>query len=94
MEDDLPVSLATYENNSFFSIVEVYINNQQYYNSNALHAHKSYISINFTGAISEYEGLLHCEGYDYEEFPDQIIDAPLSEPFFTSRIKSLEDPMV
>ena len=30
-----------------FSNVEVYINNQQFYNSNGLYAHKSYISHNF-----------------------------------------------
>ena len=33
------------------------------------------------GAISEYKGVLHCEGYDYEEFPDEIMEAALSEPF-------------
>ena len=36
---------------SIFSNVEVYINNQQIYNSNGLNAHKSYISNNFKGAI-------------------------------------------
>ena len=38
---------------------------------------------------SEYKGALHCEGYDYEEFPDEIMDAPLSEPFFTRGMKML-----
>ena len=70
----------------------MYINNQQIYNSNRLHAHKSYISNNFKGAISEYKGVLHCEGYDYEEFPDEIMEAPLSEPFFTRRMKMLSRP--
>ena len=54
-EDD-PVPLVTHVNNilrSIFSNVEVYINNQQIYNSNGLNAHKSYISNNFKGAISE-----------------------------------------
>ena len=37
--------------------------------------------------ISEYKGVLHCEGYDYEELPDEFIEAPLSEPFFTRRMK-------
>ena len=67
------VPLVTHVNSilhSIFSNVEVYINNQQIYNSNGLYAHKSYISNNFKGAISEYKGVLHCEGYDYEEFPD------------------------
>ena len=77
---------------SIFSNVEVYINNQQIYNSKGLYAHKSYISNNFKGAISEYKGVLHCEGYDYEEFPDEIMEAPLSEPFFTRRMKMLSRP--
>ena len=68
------------------------MNNQQIYNSNGLYAHKSYISNNFKGAISEYEGVLHCEGYGYEEFPDELMEAPLSEPFFTMRMKMLSRP--
>ena len=59
------VARVTYVNNimhSIFSNVEVYINNQQIYNSNGLYAHKSYISNNFKAAISEYKGVLHCEG--------------------------------
>ena len=58
------VARVTYVNNimhSIFSIVEVYINNQQIYNSNGLYAHKSYISNNFKAAISDYKGVLHCE---------------------------------
>ena len=50
------VARVTYVNNimhSIFSNVEVYINNQQIYNSNGLYAHKSYISNNFKAAISE-----------------------------------------
>ena len=94
-EEDDPVPLVTHVNNilhSIFSNVEVYINNQQIYNSNGLYAHKSYISNNFEGAISEYKGVLHCEGYDYEEFLDEIMEAPLSEPFFTRRMKMLSRP--
>ena len=89
------VPLVIHVNNilhSVFSNVEVYINNQQFYNSNGLHAHKSYICNNFRGAISEYKGVLHCEGYDYEEIPDEIMEAPLSEPFFTRRMKMLSRP--
>ena len=40
----------------FFFNMEVFLNNQQSYNSNELYAHKSYISNNFEGAISEYKG--------------------------------------
>ena len=66
--EEAPVPLVTHLNNilhSIFSNVDVYINNQQIYKSNRLYAHKSYISNNFKGAISEYKGVLHCEGYGY-----------------------------
>ena len=33
-----------------------------------------------------------CEGYDYEEFRDESMEAPLSEPFFTRRKKTLSRP--
>ena len=74
-DDDEEVARVTYVNNimhSTFSNVEVYINNQQNYNSNGLYAHKSYISNNFKAAITEYKGVLHCEGYDYEQDPEDI----------------------
>ena len=45
------------------------------------YAHKSYISNNFKAAISEYKGVLHCEGYDYEQDPEDIAN-PLPDPFF------------
>ena len=95
-EDEAPVPLVTHVNSilqSIFSNVEVYINNQQIYKTNGLYALKSYISNNFKGAISEYNGVLHCEGYDFEEFPDEIMEAPSSEPFFTrSRMRMLSRP--
>ena len=87
-EEEAPVPLVTHVNNilpSIFSNVEVFINNQQFYNSNGLYAHKSYIS-------NKFKGVLHCDGYDDEEFPDQIMEAPLSEPFFTRRMKMLSRP--
>ena len=90
-----PVPLVTHVNNilhSIFSNVEMYINNQQNYNSNGLYAHKSYISNNFKGTISEYKGVLHCERYDYEETPDENMEAPLSEPLFTRIMKMLSGP--
>ena len=76
---------------SIFSNVEVYINNQQVYNSNELYAHKSYISNNFKTVISEYNGALHCEGHDYEQDPENISN-PLPDPFFTERMKLLSRP--
>ena len=90
-----PVPLVTHVNNilqSIFSNVEVYINNQQIYNSNGLYAHKFYLSNNFKGTMFEYNGVLHCEGYDCEDFPDEIMEAPLSEHFFTRRRKMLSRP--
>ena len=65
---------------SIFSNVEVYINNHQIYYSNGLYALKSYILNNFQVAISEYKGVLHCEGYDYEQDPEDITN-PLLDPF-------------
>ena len=69
----------------------MYINNQQIYNSNGLYAHKSYISNNFKAAISEYKGVLHCEGYEFEQDLEDIAN-PLPDPFFTSRMKLLSRP--
>ena len=88
------VARVTYVNNimhSIFSNVEVYVNNQQIYNSNELYAHKSYVSNNFKGAIIEHKGVLHCEGYDYEQDPE-VFANPLPDPFFTRRMKLLSRP--
>ena len=73
--------------NSIFSNVEVNLNNQQSYNSNGLYAHKGYISNSFEGAISEYKGVLHCEGYDFEANPEDAMDSHLEAPFFSRRMK-------
>ena len=92
-EEQEEVARVTYVNNimhSIFSNVEVYINNQ-IYNSNGLYAHTSYISNSFKAAISEYKGVLHCEGYDYEQDPEDISN-PLPDPFFTRRMKLLSRP--
>ena len=94
-EEAAPVPFVTHVNNilhSYFSNVEVYINNQQIYNSNGLYAHESYFSNDFKGAIFEYKGVLHCEGYEYEAFPYESMEARLSELFFTKRMKMLSRP--
>ena len=39
--------------------------------------------------MSEYIVVLHCEGQGYEEFPYDNMEANLSEPFFTGRMKRL-----
>ena len=80
------------QHNAFdFLNVEVYINNQQIYNSNGLYAHKSYISNNFKAAMCEYKGVLHYEGYDYEYDPEDISN-PLPDSFFTRRMKLSSRP--
>ena len=82
VDDEEEVALVTYVNNimnSVFSNVEVFINNQQIYKSNRLYAHKSYNSNNFKAALSECKGVLDCEGYDYEQDPEDI-SSPLLDP--------------
>ena len=93
-EEQEEVARDTYVNNimqAIFSNVGVYINNQQTYNSNGLYAHKSHISNNFKAAISEYKGVLHSGGYDYEKDPEDISN-PLPDLFFTRRRKLLSRP--
>ena len=57
-----------------------------------MYAHKSYIFNNFKRTNSDYKGVLHCDGYDYEEFSYEIMEAPLSEPFVTWRRKMPSRP--
>ena len=64
---------------SIFNNAEFYINNDQIYNSNGHYAHKSHISKNFKTILTDYKGVLHCEGYDYEKGPENLLDGP----FFT-----------
>ena len=93
-EEPEEVARVTYVNNimhPIFSNVEVYINNQQIYHFNGLYAHKSFISNNFKAASSDYKGVLHCEGYDYEQDPEDISN-PLLDTFFTRRMKLLSRP--
>ena len=90
-----PVPLVTRVNNilhSIFPNIEVYINNQQTYNSNRLYAHKSYKSINVKRAFFENKGVSHCECYDYNEFLDEIMEASFFEPFFTRRMNMFSWP--
>ena len=85
--------MLTHVNNILCSIssnTELYINNHQIYNSNGLYAHKSHISNNFKSTLSEYKGVLHCEGYDYEKDPENLLEGP----FFTGRMKLYSRPDV
>ena len=91
IEEDEGVPHNTYVNNilhSIFSNAEFYINNHQIYNSNGLYAHKAHISNNFKSTLSDYKGVLHCEGYDYEEDPENLVQGP----FFTKRMKLYSRP--
>ena len=62
--------------NSIFSNEELYINNHQIYNSNGLYARKSHIPNNFKSTMRDYKRILHCEGYDFEEDPEKLLEAP------------------
>ena len=86
LEEDEGVPHITHVNNilqSIFSNAKLYINNHQIYNLNGLYAHKSHISNNFESTLTDYKGVLHCEGYDYEKNPENL----RKSPFFTRRMK-------
>ena len=86
IEEDEGVPHITHVNNilhSIFPSAELYINNHQIHTSNGLYAHKSHISNNFKSTLSDYKGVLHCEGYDYEEDPENLVE----DPFFSRRMK-------
>ena len=86
IEEDEGVPHITHVNNilhSFFPNAELYINNHQTYNSNGLFAHKSHISNNFKGTLSDYKGVLDSEGYDYGDDPESLLEGPI----FSRRMK-------
>ena len=68
---------------SFFSITDLYKNNHQIYNSSELYTHKSHESNKFKNTLTDYKGILHCEGYDSEEDPENLNEGP----FFIRRMK-------
>ena len=79
VEEGEGVPHITHVNNilhSIFSNAELYINNHQIYNSNGLYAHKSHISNNFKGTLTDYKTILHCEGCDYDEDPENLLEGP------------------
>ena len=75
-----------------FSNVEMHTDNQQIYHSYVFSEHKSYICNNFRATTSEHKRILHCDGCDYVESPDETIGALLSEPFQTMRMNKLSKP--
>ena len=81
----------THKNNilhSIFSNAELYINIHQIYTSNGLYAHNSHISNNLKTTLTEYKGVLHCKGHDYEEDPEKLLEGP----FITRRMKLYSRP--
>ena len=95
MEEDATVSMVAHVNKilqSIFSKKEVYINNQKMYISYGLYTHKFYTYNIFEAGNSEYKGISDHKMYDYKECPNELMDAPLSEPFFKRRIKKLSRP--
>ena len=55
---------------SFFSNLELFINNQQVHSSKGLHVPKSYISNNLKGAFLGDKVIFHRRRYDYEKCRD------------------------
>ena len=91
IEEDEGVPHITHVNNilhSIFSNAELYIINHQIYKSNGRNAHKSHVSNNFKSTLSDYKGVLHCEGYDHEEYPQKLVEGP----FFFRRMKMYSRP--
>ena len=83
--------LITHVSNILHSIFcnnELYINNHEIYTSNGLYAHKSHIYNIFKNKLADNNGVLPCEGYDYEEDPENILEVP----FFTRRLKLFSRP--
>ena len=54
---------------SIFSKCDVYLNNQQMYNSNGLYGRKALISNEFNASTRNNKGILACDGYEFEKEP-------------------------
>ena len=52
---------------SLFSNCEVYLKNQQVYNSNGFYGHKALISNELNASTRNNEGILACHGYEFEK---------------------------
>ena len=76
-DDDL--HYLTHVNNilhSLFSNCEVYLNNQQVYNSKGLYGHKALISNEFNASTRNNEVILACHGYEFEKEPSDYEKSP------------------
>ena len=54
---------------SFFFNCDVYLNNQQVYNSNGLYGRKALISNEFNASTRNNAGILACHEYGFEKKP-------------------------
>ena len=91
MEEGKGVSNITHGNSNLYSIfsnAHLYINNHQIYNSNGLYAQKSHVLNILKSTLTDYKGVLQCEGYDYEEDPEILLECPV----FTGRKKLYTRP--
>ena len=61
---------------SLFSNCELFLNNQQVYNSNGLYGHKALISIEFNASTRNNESFLACYGYKFEKEPSDFEKSP------------------
>ena len=94
-EEEAPVFLVPLVNiilHSFFSNVEVCINNQQLCDTNGRFESKCYNFNKYKKVVSDYKEVLCCGWYYFEYFRDEIVEAPLSEPFFTRATITLVRP--
>ena len=75
-EDDLREAYVNNLMHSMFSNAEVYFNNTQVYSSNGLYAHKAFISNEISHTKGVKEGIISCQGYQYEPEPNDFYGEP------------------
>ena len=68
---------------SLFSNCEVYFNNEQIYTSNGLYPHKAQISNEFSGTRGLKDSIGICQGYQYENIPNDFNSAPFTGKVMT-----------
>ena len=61
---------------SLFSNCEVYLNNQQVYNSKCLYGLNALISNEFNASTKSNEGILACHGHEFEKEPSNFQKSP------------------
>ena len=94
-DEEPPVPLVTHVNNilhSFVTMLMFTLKINIYTIQMDSMSKSPTIPKNFQLAISEYMGVLHCEGYNFEHFLDKFTESSLPEPFFTKRMKMLSRP--